>query len=436
MSDFDISVAWLPQDGKTEAEATFCSLLMEVADRNVTEFIDDRDAVSAQLEIPAYYLAEWIAENWWALLWEPRKNEDESEVADKKDGAPFLSRHSTLSAQHGFALPRIMFVPQGKSIQISAARRTVPTAKVRFRQSASIAVSRDYLGSVLKAFIGKAIAQLEQANIRGTYLQDAWLDVTQTTEDEVQFCRLVGALGLSPYDIEDPIAELIERMQPILGERLLLDLCLASTPQTFPIAAGNAEEAIVLTRNARTSTLSPIETVALPNDNLAVAAYRRGVTGATFVRKRLGIKDNDPSGATKVFEALEVDTSVRGEARKNDEEKSITGAVLREESKMKVALLQETEGKRRFAAARAIFAAWSSENPNEGRLLTSAVTRDQQANRAFAAELTAPRELLRSKAKGGFLSRTSVYELADMLRIGADVVAKHAANNHLRVANL
>src|SRR5262245_53839972 len=39
---------------------------------------------------PVYFLAEWIAENWWPLLWEPRKSEE------VPDDAAFLARHSNI----------------------------------------------------------------------------------------------------------------------------------------------------------------------------------------------------------------------------------------------------------------------------------------------------------------------------------------------------
>ncbi len=101
---------------------------------------------------------------------------------------------------------------------------------------------------------------------------------------------------------------------------------------------------------------------------------------------------------------------------------------------MKVGLLQATETKRRFAGARAIFSAWAAETPREGRLLTSAVTRDQQANRAFAAELTAPLSLIRSKAPKRRLTQNAVYDLATDLKIGLDVVYKQALNNGIEVS--
>ncbi|OSI66358.1 hypothetical protein [Bradyrhizobium canariense] len=431
MSEFKITTSWSPTGGRNEVDLTFCNLMIEVGNKVVTEFLDGRDNVVPQLQIPAYYLAEWMAENWWALLWEPRKNEDE---IPQSASPTFNARHSLLSAQHGFALPRLLFLPQDRSVYISSSGRDVELAGVRFRNTASTALKRELVEEVLRDFVAKVVARLEAGSIKGTFLQDAWSQVIETDEEEAQFCRCAGALGLSPYDIDDWIADLIERLQPVLGDRLLMDLCLSSTLQTFESAATLAEEAALLTKNAATSTLSPLETVRLPADNLSVQAYRRGVQAADLVRRRLGIKDTDPGAATKVFDTLHVDTTVRGEPRRrSDEEISITGAVVREDSDMRVALLQETQPKRRFAAARAVFSGWSAE-PHESRLLTSAVTRDQQANRAFAAELTAPKALLRKRASKNFLSQSAVYELADELMIGPDVVAKNAENNGIETA--
>jgi hypothetical protein len=65
--------------------------------------------------------------------------------------------------------------------------------------------------------------------------------------------------------------------------------------------------------------------------------------------------------------------------------------------------------------------------------LTSAVTRDQQASRAFAAELTAPFAFLRAKAKHSKLKQDQVIDLSAELDIGSDVVSKQALNNGLQV---
>ncbi len=430
MSGFEIKASPLPQDGRNEADATLSSLLIKVNDHVVSEFVDQKGHVSKTLQLPAYFLAEWIAENWWPLLWEPRKSEDDG------DDAGFLSRHSFLSAQHGYALPKVSIVALGKSLEILALPRQVPIADVKFRNRAHITCSRDVVEGELRDFVQSIVQRLEEARISDTWLQDTWTLISETDSEEAQFCRFAGALGLSPYDVDEKIGSLIEQLLPTLGDRLLMDLCLVSSAAQFPTVAGIAEQAMAMTRDVSASTLSPIASLPVPKENLGLPAYRRGVQAADFLRRRLGIKDLDVGGASRVFEILQVDTSAKSTNSQtyDHDDVAVTGAVVRNHSEMKIAMLQQKESKRRFAGARAIFSAWSSESPNEIRLLTSAVTRDQQANRAFAAELTAPKSIIRSRAKNGRLSLSGVFDLAAELQIGADVVKKQALNNGIMVS--
>jgi len=428
MSGFEILADPLPQEGRNEADATLSNILIRVNGSDVSEFVDAKGIGSKRLQIPAYYLAEWIVENWWPLLWEPRKSEDDG------DDAGFLSRHSLLSAQHGFALPKLSIVALGKSLEVLALPRQVPFADVRFRNRGHISCSRDIVEDQLRNFVQSTVARLEEARVSDTWLQDTWTLIAETDSDEAKFCRFVGALGLSPYDVDDSIALLIEQLLPTLGDRLLMDLCLASTAVQFPTVASVAQQAMEMTKGVSTSTLSPIESIPLPKENLALPAYRRGVQAAEFLRRRLNIKDIDVGGASRVFDILEIDTSTQSSNAQTYDDVVVTGAVVRNDSEMKIAMLQQKESKRRFAGARAIFSAWSSDSLNEIRLLTSAVTRDQQANRAFAAELTAPKALIRSRAKNSQLSMAGVFDLAAELQIGADVVKKQALNNGIRVS--
>ena len=431
MTDFKLSAEWIAQEGRNEADSTLCSLLIEVNDRIVSEFVDGKGQSVKKLQIPVYYLAEWIAENWWPLLWEPRKSEIEA------DDSGFLSRHSMLTAQHGYALPKITIVALGKSVELTASPRNVPLANVRFRQRSQVSCAREFVETQLKTFVQSVVDRLGEARVSGTWLQDTWTLISDTDPDEAQFCRFAGALGLSPYDMDEKIAGTIERLQPFLGDRSLMDLCLAASPEQFPAVAAVAESALEIVRDAPTSTLSPIEAVALPKENLSLPAYRRGIQAAHLLRKRLGISETDVHGATRVFDLLQINTGLQTSSSiQTIDESAVTGAVVRDDNVMKIGLLQQKETRRRFAGARAIFSAWSSEGPKETRLLTSAVTRDQQANRAFAAELTAPRSLIQSRAKGGRLSMSGVFDLASELQVSADVVAHQADNAGIRAPQI
>src|ERR1700721_2660300 len=88
MTDFQITRRWLPRKGSSELDVTMAELCLMVRGRNVTEFADITGRRWDRLEIPMYFLAEWIAENWWPLLWEPRKSEEGN------DDPEFLARHS------------------------------------------------------------------------------------------------------------------------------------------------------------------------------------------------------------------------------------------------------------------------------------------------------------------------------------------------------
>jgi hypothetical protein len=424
MTDFEISRTWLPKRGESELDVTMAQLRLIVGGKNVTEFVEPYGDRYDHLEIPAYFLAEWFAENWWPLLWEPRKNEE------APDDAEFLARHSILAAQHGFVLPKVIFVPTGRTISISANAREVSHADVKFRFSAHASPLREDVERELRTFVNAVCGRLDQSHVSDTGLQQAWQSVQEVTEDEVQFCRFAGALGLSPDDVSDHTATLLERLLPKLGARLLMDLCLVALPTCVDTIAGAAESAFDRLNRAEVATLDPLLAVPVPPDNLSTEpAWQRGVRAAKMVRKFFNIEDTDPSGATRIFERLKINTQ-SGDER--GLESNLTGAVARHDTEARIVVLQPAQAQRRFAAARAIFAAWTADQ-QESRFLTSAVTRDQQANRAFAAELTAPYTLLRSRARGSKLTQDQVFDLAAELQIGNDVVSKQALNNGLQV---
>jgi hypothetical protein len=427
MSDFEILKSWLPRPGNSEADATLARLHINVADKCISDFKDSRE-IDGSLEIPAYYLAEWIAENWWPLLWEPKKVEGVETDGD------YVRRHSFLAAQHGFALPNVEIVPLGKLIEISARARESELARVRFTEKATVITDRSNVENELRKFVDSVVSRLSEANIRETFLQSAWSLVSATDDDEELFCRLSGALGVSPYEIDEHFANRFEQLEASIGSKLLLELCQAATPDSFEGMARITEQAVSLTTNAAVSTLSPLDRFILPSDNLNAPAHRFGVQAANLLRKKLGISDTDIRGATKIFDKLHVDPSRQIIQRVTDfDEISVTGAVVRHDKEMKIGLLQATETKRRFSAARAILSALTADD-NESTLLTSADTRDQQANRAFAAEITCPYAIVKSRAKHNRISSSTISDLAAELHIGQDVVRKRAVDNGLLVS--
>lgn len=436
MSTFSILRSWMKADGGTAEAATFAKLQVMLGGRNVTQFEGESEPRSDHLEIPLYYLAEWVAENWWPILWEPRKSEDAAADGD------FFGRHSPLAAQHGFALPQLEFLSTGDDVVVSAAPRQVLHADVRFKAGARAQLPRKVVESELRKFVAGVVGRLTDRGLTNTDLQAEWALVQGTSPDEVDFCRLMGALGLSPYAVPDRIADAIERAADVHDSRALMDMCLASTPGTIEAAVKLIDQAKILTDQAPESTLEPLRKVPVPADNPALPAWKRGVAAAQAVRKALQIKDTDAQGSSKFFDTLGIDLTPNSYVAEvepstdttwESEGQPIVGAIERNELRSRIALLQRHRAQRKFTAARCAYMAWTAEREHDHRLVTMAVTREQQASRAFAVELTAPIAYLRMVARSHPLGSDDVYGVANALGINPDVVRKQAQNNNLRL---
>ena len=75
-SEFAFDAEW-PQDaargGIDLLDASVGRLSISANGTNLTTFLSDKGDNGDQLTMPLYGIAEWLAANWWSLLFEPRK---------------------------------------------------------------------------------------------------------------------------------------------------------------------------------------------------------------------------------------------------------------------------------------------------------------------------------------------------------------------------
>jgi hypothetical protein len=109
MTAFRLNRSWLSRKGSSELEATFCQLSITVDDKNVSEFSDD-------------------------------------------------------------ALPRVQFIPTGRSILVSAKPRLSPLAEVRLRKGGMTSPPREEVERELRKFVEATVERLDQSKISGTGL--------------------------------------------------------------------------------------------------------------------------------------------------------------------------------------------------------------------------------------------------------------------------
>jgi hypothetical protein len=103
----------------------------------------------------------------------------------------------------------------------------------------------------------------------------------------------------------------------------------------------------------------------------------------------------------------------------------------RDDKNMKLAFSSGTD--REFAAARASFLAWLSDD-RDSRLVTTARTRQQRASRAFGAELLAPAGYLKKRlGKEKDVSPFMLDKVSNDIGVASTIVRWQAQNNNYRI---
>jgi hypothetical protein len=179
--------------------------------------------------------------------------------------------------------------------------------------------------------------------------------------------------------------------------------------------------------------LSQLIHIPRPADVVTVPAYRTGYEAARKLRSQFQIGPKDVDGARKIFETLQLDLRARNENFEDRPDSPVVGATARHASSGQVILVPKISAQRRFAAARATYFFWT-DAPDEEHLITSAATRDEQASRAFAAELLIPRDYIRSEGTGGKIKMQKLADIAEREDVSRSLIRWHAENNGLVIS--
>lgn len=433
-ADFSVSVQWPAQIAETNAgqelDRSVGDLTIAVRDTIATAYRRDRGDVGTSLNMPLYDLAEWIAVNWWSLLFEPEKGDKAEEDSE------FSSRHWMGTARGGFALPDLWFLPAGEKMDLSAADVYLRFARLTFTNKIDESVPLATVQDSLSRFVTEVLRQLERAGVSDTAAHHAWALVQNTAPAQEEYCRLIGSLGISPYDENAKIDKILEGLSDDIDPKILADLFQAADVASIKRSSELAKRIYDALPNASEVNIGPLADIVLPEDK-APLAWRWGVDATANVRARMGITNFDPQGGNAFFEKLGIDPSTLSAVPSDDSaEGLITAGFKRQDRDTRIAVVGDSDRHRRFAAARAAFIAWTAPEKSS-RLITRARTRDQQASRAFAAEMLAPIGYIRRRVGGGHLPVSSyrIEDIADELNVSPNVVQYQARNNRIGVWN-
>jgi hypothetical protein len=420
---FSVDLQWPANPGKggnAILDQSLARFQILVAGKSVTSYQTENGDTNSHLTVPTYYFVEWLALNWWSFLYEPRKN-DREEMEQE-----FRARHWLGTARNGFALPDVMFCPAGDKMEIVARSTFLRFARLNFIEALNATVATETVRSEFANFITQTLARLSEKGVKNSLAHETWQRVKNTTQQEEEYCRLIGSMGLSPYVDHPEIDKELENIATKISESMLSDLCEATTIENFNRFAEITNGISDVLAQAKTMDVRKLLAAKKPFDS-SERAYEWGYRSADAARNALGIAHDDPSCSAAFFDKLKIDPSVDRSSASTSP--IISGAVERVDDDMKLSLVGSNAAHRKFAAARASFLAWSKEN-KASRLVTAARTRDQQASRAFAAELLVPEKYLAKRL--GDRTEISSFDLDKISEeIGvAPTVVNYQARNH------
>lgn len=392
---------WLRGNLDDPVEAnSFASLRIAVGNHILTRSFDhgsggERDAVN----VPLYPLVRGLAENWWTLLYEPRKS--------MGDVTPNEPRHSLDSYVTGFVFPPVTVWSAGEN------SIAVDTPEFQ-REYSSLEFFSPLLQTTLlprtdleQDFFRLCTSVVERVcrNGHGDDVREAWDRVltSLSDDDEKQYCLSAGRLGIDPYD---PDALDITSLADGLSQSLFADICEAARPNELSSTTQWARDC---GRSMANFPEIDVQSFGAPPPMDATArAWETGYAAARNLRYRLGLESLDPRRVVDgIFGvAVGADAPVTpGRASS-----AVEGIVSRANGS-RIAIPKVPARLRRSTLCRGAYRAWKTSE-GDSSAVTTAVTQEQQASRAFAAELLAPAEWLRERAGANGLTPSDVEEIA------------------------
>jgi len=384
-------------------------------------------------------LAEWVVENWWFLLFEPVR------VAKYRGGRSldrnvklrqWAQRHNLMAAREGGALPDLTFFRD--ECDIVACWFPDPDQEDRNRPTRFISGAgetrldpRD-LEHPLHQLVETVLERLDTANDEDTRrLRDNWQALCSSRTEEADLCGWAASLGLDPYDpdqLDDQFSELLEHEVAGLPGTWRTDLLKASAGQFLQADLQwlkNASDRLNPLFNESASIHSPPGLT----ERKSTAPYQFGYDRARWLRASMDIPvDPIPDLAKVLHERFgwpsDPQIILEGSAAP-----SLNALVGRDShGHPRVVEKPGRPDSRQYSLARALYFVPDAEACISPRLITRSFTWDQQASRAFAAELLAPAEALRRLVDERNTDE-SIADIAQVFNVSSWVI-EHQLENH------
>lgn len=381
---------------------SWCALRIRVSGRTVTRIWDRAlQEERSFLYVPAFPLAEWFVSNWWALLTETCRSEHLPTHNSASSHLPWIKRHCLRSAESGLLLPAMYLYNDGSCVRIdwqSDERGTQLHMPGEFVDSGSERIENSDVQASLSRFISDVLARVSNlSDDRVDVLIANWAAIQQADTEEINYCVALGRMGLDPYDPEtlgDELASFVETHFDTVDRPWIKDLTEVTSPDSIA-HQWSWIQAVQEDLHLGAFFGHPADTESQSDGRPARLGYSR----AHFVRKRAGLAAFAPVASVEDLAMPVVGTCFKHYTRNHVPGRGVLGIAGASPDGELVFVGPEPSRaeSRRFRVARGLYHALFTTDASE-RLITDAYTWDQQASRAFAAELLAPQHALAAEA--------------------------------------
>jgi hypothetical protein len=264
-----------------------------------------------------------------------------------------------------------------------------------FPSSGYVNATRQDVVVGLTDFVTKVLDWCQGLNDRRvTNLVEDWTAISNATPDEVAFCEAAGRMGLDPYEIEDET--LVDLLANELGNRIKDPLIRDLLESSEPAAASGVWNWVSGTETAFQLTGRQVNRV--NSDGDFRTAKDQGYYVARRVRELVQLGADTPVDDVGRLTHTLTGLSLSFEDRNHLPSSRILGAVGWRGAEAIIAGPRKADpNNQRFLESRGLYQAIVGCQRG-ARLLTKAHTWNQQATRAFAAELLAPQKALAPEA--------------------------------------
>ena len=418
---FSIDYEWLTNDyGDAAERSTLAELAINFDDFCATKVEDIlAKSVRSTARLSALHLAEWLAANWWRLLWEPRA-----------DTYSWKASHKVGNAGRGYVWPDLSFSSDWQSVLVSAR----PTSRwdaepIRYLNQFDTAIPISDYERGVDNFIEGTIARLFDTGNPQSDLHELWKEVGKERRDPdvAAWRRLEACMGYDPDDAPPELINGLRKQAEAYGANAIQEVAAASKEQAISHINSLRDAAQKNDIIVKVPSCNEVRRTVQTEGNSVVIPWVCATRAAQIAREVWGLEV--PISTDRLTELFSITQSQFSERLPGEQQSLIAG--FRDGATVDAFRISWNSNRgtsRRFSLARLV--ADHIGAPDQERLLpgTRSSTNRQKFQRAFAQELLCPVDALKEHLGVGVPSNDYINEAAEYFDVSTLTVQNVLVN--------